>query len=111
MSARVVGVHGHGLFPLHGRRLVLALLGQVGCDINLLVKVDRRRVNVIDSAGVHVDELGNVHGAVRGRRVLNQNCRCVIAVLVDVRQKHLGVRRSTLGRENHPAPVRRKAVP
>lgn len=71
----------------------MTLLGQVGCDVYLLVKIHRRRIDVFDSAGFHVHELGYVHCAIRGRRVFNEDCRRVIAVLVNVRQKHLRVRR------------------
>ena len=61
--------------------------------------------------GRHVDELGNIHRAIGGRRVLDQNRRRVVALLVDVRQKHLRIRRAALGREDQPAAVGREAVP
>ena len=67
VGARVVGLQGHSLVPFRNRFVVLALLGQVGRQIELLVKVHCGRVDVFDAAGFHVDELGNVYGAICSR--------------------------------------------
>ena len=94
VGAGVVGTHGQRLGPLRNSRRVLALLGQVRGHVVLLVEVHRRRVDVLNAAGRHVDELGNIHGAIGGSGVLDQNGRGVVAFCVDVRQETSAYRAS-----------------
>ena len=61
--------------------------------------------------GAHVHKLGDVHGAVGGRGVLDQDGRGVAPFRIDVGEEHLGVRRAALGGEHQPAAVGREAVP
>ena len=110
-GAGVLRAHCDGFGPLGQRGGELALLGQLRGHIVLLVKIHRRRGDVFDAAGVHVDELRNVHRAIGGGGVLNQDGGRVVALGVDMGEEHLRVGRAALGGKDQPASVGREAVP
>ena len=91
--------------------LVLALVELALSEVDEAVELRNRRVDAEESVGGHVDELGDVHGAVGGGGVFDQNGRAVLTRGVDVGEEHLGVGRAALRGEDHPAAIRREAVP
>ena len=111
VSPGIAGTHCHCLGPLGNGGSVLAFLRHVRGHIVLLVEVHRRRVDVLDAAGRHVDELRYVHGAIGRGRVLDQDCGRVVALRIDVGEEHLRVGRAALRGEDQPAAVGREAVP
>jgi len=111
VSAGIVRLHGEGLAPLRNGGRVLTFFSEIGGDVVLLVEINRGRIDVVDAAGIHVDELGNVDCAIGGGGVLNEDGRRVVAVFIDVREKHFGVRATALGGEDEPAAVGRPTVP
>ena len=71
----------------------------------------RRTADAAQPARRHIAELRQVDRPVRRRRILDQDRRCILAVLIDMRQVHLRIRRTRLRREHHPPAVRRETVP
>src|SRR6476469_8576619 len=80
---------------------VFVLLPAIG-DVNL---------DFIDTIGADVNKLGNVDGAIGSRGVVDQDCRTVVAVGVEMSEIHLRVWRSGLGRKYQPMSIRRETVP
>ena len=67
--------------------------------------------NSPDGAGRDVDELRNVGRSVRSREPIEHHRHTAVALLVDMREEKLRVRRKGLGREHQPLAVGRPAMP
>src|ERR1035437_7601733 len=68
-------------------------------------------LDVLDPVTGCIDEFGKVDRTVGGGSVVYENGRAVIAVGVEMREIHLGIRRAGLGGKNQPMSVGREAMP
>ena len=111
MGARIIRIQGQSLSP--GRHCVgiVLLLRKCHREIKQLVEVGRRSLDPLQPLSGNIDELRDIHCAVSGRSIFDQNRRAVVAILVDVSQVHLGVIRRSFGGEHQPMPIRRKTMP
>jgi hypothetical protein len=75
VGACIAGIHRDGLLPRHDRFAVVLLVSHLYGGVEHPVEVGSGRIDALEPARRHVDEFRNVHGAVRGRRVLHQDRR------------------------------------
>jgi hypothetical protein len=80
----IVGTQRQHFVPFRDGRVIFILLSQFGCHVEQAVELRSRRVDPRHAVRRNVDELRNIHGAVGGRRVFDQDRRAVVAVLVQV---------------------------
>jgi hypothetical protein len=107
----ILGTQRQRFVPLRNGGVVLLLIAQFRCHVEQPVELRSRRIDMRHAVRRDVDELRNIHGAVGGGRVFDQDGRAVVAILVQVGQVHLRVGRPRFRREDQPAAIRRKAVP
>ncbi len=90
-DSRIVWVCGSQRNPFRNGGCVVALFAEIGRVIELPVNIHCGRVDLDHPVSRNVDELGQVHRSVGGRGVIDEDSRAIVAVLVDVREVHLGV--------------------
>lgn len=87
----VIRLQAERLTPDADRSVRVALLAEFVGEVVQAVELRRRRVDPLQPAFGDVHELGNVDSPVGLGRVLDQHGGTVVALLVDVREKHLRV--------------------
>src|SRR5208282_2037663 len=102
-SLAVSGIEFNGLVPFRGGRGVIAFASQFASNIGEAVKLRCGRVHLGHAVGRNVDELGDVHAAIGGGGVLDENGGGILAVFVNVGEEKLGVERAAFGGEGKPS--------
>ena len=111
MRARIFRILLEGQLPGRNCLGILVRVRELLRCVEVLVEIDRGRLDVVQVADGEIDELGNIHGAIGRRGVFHHHRRTGVPLLVDVGQVEVGVKRRTLRRKRQPVPVGRPTVP
>ncbi len=107
----IVGIELQGLVPDLNRFGKLVLLHEIVSIVSETVELRGLRIDGFDCAGRHIDEFGDVDGAIGGGGIVHQDGRSGVAVRVNVRKHQARVGRVGFGGKGKPAAVGRKSVP
>jgi hypothetical protein len=99
----IVRLQIDGLLPFDGGRVILAFARQFSGHIAEAVELGGGRIHGHQAVWRHVDEFGDVHAAIWGCGIFDQNSWAVAALFVDVREEELGVERTAFRGERQPA--------
>src|SRR5258705_439654 len=95
-----IGWFGFGdLFPFRDCGIVLTVSTELNRLVEFPIHVDCRRADLHEAILRNVYKLWKIYGPVGGGRILDQNRRTVIALLVNMRKVHLRVRGTPLLRK------------
>ena len=108
IAADIVGAENQGLFEGRHGRFVVPFVREFFRDVEEAVELGCRSVDLQHAVRRNVHKLGNVHGAIGRGRILDQDGRAVVAVLVEVREKHLGVGRPDFEEKTSHRPLGEK---